>query len=198
MSSGLEFSQLLATRHKGANTTCSPSSSMAPASSPPAQPFNMCMSASASASSPLSPSSPAKTGQPEQPAYPPYSLFHPPPYSPTPTTGPAQERAILALSSHKRSSYDAIPIDHAAPINTSSETRASLAPGAPPRFLPPSPGPSRNALGLDPSLKAHSNVIADNSIVTNALAALNASRSMALGTGPGSSPGPGAAENTEQ
>lgn len=96
------------------------------------------------------------------------------------------------LSSHKRSSYDAIPIDHTAPMNASSETLASLAPGAPPRFLPPSLVLSRDTMSLDPSLNAQtsSNIDADNSIVTDALAALNASRSAA--------PDPGPVEEREQ
>lgn len=180
---------------------------MASAPSPAAQTSNMCVFASTSASapaasaaplSPSSPSSPSKAtqSQAEQPAYPPYSLFHPPPYTPATTPGPAQERALLTLSSHKRSSYDAIPIDHTVPFNASPETRASLSPGAPPRFLPPSLNSARNVLSLDPSLKADQYDNADNAIVTNALAALNASRSMQLSPDP--SPDPGAVEKSEQ
>lgn len=122
--------------------------------------------------------------------HPPYPLFAlAPSYTPTPTTGPAQERALLSLSAHQRTSYDAIPIDHTAPLNASSLFRASLAPDAPPRFLPPSLDPSQSVVNTQPEAatsgdsKQHVNgrfdpiPDADSSIVTSALAALDASRS---------------------
>lgn len=146
--------------------------------------------------------------------HPPYPLFAlAPSYTPNPTTGPAQERALLSLSAHQRTSYDAIPIDHTAPLNASSLIRASLAPDAPPRFLPPSLDPSSSSSSSQTSVAANNthphhpraatpdggdrkpvgggdrgfepvDAADDNNMVTSALAALDASRSAEPGASP--------------